>query len=81
MCVSDNVPPAFLPSGASPLPTTPVSLRSMCQLSCAPSGFLSVKAKMAPPCFIASLRSVSDEERDEEMRSKAAEEGKASVVR
>jgi hypothetical protein len=50
----------------------------MCQDSCAPEGFLRVKAKMAPPFFIASARSES-EERAELMASKAAEDGKLAV--
>lgn len=77
--LSDMVTADFLPSGAVPLPAFPLSLRSMCQDSCAPFEFLRVKAKMAPPFLIASLRSDSSE-RAELMASKAAEEGKFAVV-
>ena len=45
---------AFLPEGATPLPTLPVSLRSMCHDSVSPDAFLSVKAKMALPFLMAS---------------------------
>jgi hypothetical protein len=41
--------------------------------------FLSVKAKMTPPFLMASARSAGDEESEDEMASKAAEEGKSSV--
>jgi hypothetical protein len=41
--------------------------------------FFSVKAKMVLPFLIASARSGAEEEREAEMASKAAEEGKASV--
>jgi hypothetical protein len=76
--LSDKVVVAFLPSGASPLPTVPLSLRSRYQDSVSPAGFFNVKAKIAPPaCLMAALRSDSVE-RTEEMASKAAEEGKAS---
>lgn len=73
------IPSLFFPSGAVPLPTVPVSLRSMYQLSCAPEPFFNVKAKTAPPFLIASLRSASEEERAEEMRSKASEAGNCSA--
>ena len=73
-----NLPPGFLPSGARPLPTVPVSFRSMCQLSCSPCSFFSVKAKMAPPFWMASLRSASLERADA-IASKAADEGQASL--
>ena len=73
----DDIPLAFFPSGAAPLPTDPLSLRSMNQSLVSFWAFLSVKAKMAPPFLMASLRSASSE-RAEEMRSKADEDGKAS---
>lgn len=69
---------AFFPSGASPLPTVPDSFKSMYHDSALPA-FLSWKAKIAPPFFIASLRSASFAERDAAMASKAADEGKAST--
>lgn len=72
-----NIPLAFLPSGAVPLPTVPLSFRSMYQSLVSFCAFLSVKAKTAPPFLMASLRSESSESADE-MRSKAAEDGKAS---
>lgn len=68
---------AFLPSGAGPFPTVPVSLRSMCHDSCL-SSFLSVKLKMAPPFLMASVRSASEEARERAISSKAAEEGKSA---
>jgi len=76
----DNLPFAFLPVGAVPLPTLPVSFRSMYQSLVSPLPFLSVNAKMAPPFFMASFRSASSE-RAEEIRSKASEEGQAPVGR
>jgi hypothetical protein len=76
--LSCSVTEAFLPSGASPLPTTPSSLRSMCQEAVSPLGFLRVKAKMAPPCLMAVFFSEGSDWREEFMRSKAVEEGKAS---
>lgn len=76
--LNTNVTAAFLPSGAAPWPTVPVSLRSMYHDSCAPALFLRVKAKMALPCLMASLRSASEEERERAISSKAAEEGKSS---
>jgi len=75
----DNVTVAF--SGGAPLPTVPVFLRSMYQDSSAPASFLRVKAKMALPFLMASLRPASSVERDWDMASKAAEEGCASEVR
>lgn len=73
------IPSDFLPSGAVPLPTLPVSLRSMNQLSWAPAGFLRVMAKTAPPFLMASLRSASDDDSAWLMRSNEAEDGKAAV--
>lgn len=72
-----NSPVGSLPDGARPVSTLPVSFRSMYQLSCAPSPFLRVKAKMAPPFLMASLRSASSD-RAEAIKSKAADEGQAS---
>lgn len=72
------LPPAFSPSGAVPLPRVPVFLRSIYQLSWLFSAFLSVKAKMAPPFLTASFFSASSE-RASRIKSKAAEEGYASV--
>lgn len=62
---------AFLPAGATPLPTLPVSLRSRCQLSVV-APFLMVKAKMPLPCLMAASFSVS---RALAKASKAAEDG------
>ena len=76
MCRADR-PLAFFPSGALPFPTVPLSLRSIYQSLVSFCAFFRVKAKMAPPFLMASLRSESSE-RAEEMRSKAEEEGKAS---
>ena len=76
-----DLPFAFSPSGASPSPTTPLFLRSICQLDVSPELFLSVNAKMALPFLTASLRSASSEVRDEWMASKAAEEGKESILK
>ena len=73
-----DIPFAFFPSGAAPVPTFPLSFKSMCQSAVSPAGFLSVKAKIAPPFFIASFFSASSE-RAEERRSKAPEEGKESM--
>jgi hypothetical protein len=56
----------------------PVSLRSIYHESVSAAGFLSVKAKMAPPFLIASLRSASEADRERAISSKAAEEGKES---
>lgn len=74
----DNIPDGSLPSGARPVPTLPVSFRSMYQLFCSPAVFLRVKAKIAPPFLMASLRSFSSE-RAEAIRSKASDEGQASL--
>jgi hypothetical protein len=49
----------------------------MCQAASSPAEFLSLKAKMAAPALMASARSLV-EEREEAMRSKAVEDGKAS---
>jgi hypothetical protein len=72
-------PFAFLPSGTSPFATSPFSFRSMYQLSVAPDAFFSVNAKMALPFLIASLRSASFDFSESLMRSKAADDGKASA--
>ena len=77
MISGNNIPFAFFPSGAAPFPTFPLSFRSMNQSLVSFCAFLSVKAKMAPPFLMASLRSDSSESA-EEMRSKAEEDGKAS---
>lgn len=69
---------AFLPSGATPRPTVPVSLRSMCQDSSLPA-FFSVKAKMPFPDLMAALRSAGEAAREASIASKAAEEGKSAV--
>jgi hypothetical protein len=79
LSLSTSVTAAFLPSGAVPLPTVPVSFRSMNHESVSPEVFLSVKAKMTPPFLMASCLSAGELERDWEMASKAAEEGKASI--
>ena len=76
--LSCSVTAAFLPSGATPLPTVPLSLRSMYHESVLPALFLRVKAKMAPPFLMASLRSASEEERERAISSKAAEAGNSS---
>jgi hypothetical protein len=76
--LSTSVAVAFLPSGAAPFPTVPVSLRSMYHVSCVPALFLSVKAKIALACLMASLRSASEAESEREISSNAAEEGKSS---
>jgi hypothetical protein len=47
--------------------------------SCVPALFLRVNAKMALPDLMASLRSESEEERERDISSKAAEEGKSSA--
>lgn len=62
-----------------PLPTLPVSLRSMCHCSVSPAGFLSWKAKMALAWLMASLRSSSLALSVSLMTSKAAEDGNLSV--
>lgn len=74
--VQGALPVGFVPS---PFPTSPFSLRSICQLSVSPALFLSVKAKTAFPCLIASLRSASDAVKALLMTSKAPEAGKASI--
>ena len=74
-------PSAFFPLGASPLPTSPFSFRSICQLSVFPSLFFSVNAKTALPFFTASFRSASSDWRELLMASKAAEEGNESDER
>jgi hypothetical protein len=51
----------------------------MYQLSVSPLSFVRVKAKMAPPFLMASLRSASSALRTELIRSKAPEEAKASM--
>lgn len=61
-----------------PLPTAPLSLRSMCQLSSLPALFLRVKAKTALACLMALLRSASSPWRTALMASNAAEEGNSS---
>lgn len=76
-CTRGSIPLAFFPSGAEPLPTFPLSFRSMYQSLVSFCAFLSVKAKMAPPFLMASFRSESSDSA-EEMRSKAEEDGKAS---
>jgi len=60
-----------------PLPTTPLSFRSMCQLSVSPAAFLRVKAKTALPCLMASFLSASLLSASL-MASKAADEGNLS---
>ena len=55
-------------------------LRSMFQLSVSPAAFLRVKAKMALPCFRASLRSASLALRAAWIASKASEEGNLSAL-
>jgi hypothetical protein len=59
-----------------PLPTAPVSLRSMCHDSVAPALFLSSKTKRALALLMASLRLVSLES-ELAMASKIVEEGNA----
>ena len=77
--LSDSVTVAFL--GGAPLPTVPLSFRSMYHDSVAPAPFFSVKANTAPPFAIASFRPASSAFRDCAIASKAADEGKASAVR
>lgn len=72
---------AVFPAGASPFPTSPFSFKSRYQLSVLPCAFLRVKAKMALPFLMASFRSASSARRASEIRSKAAEDGKASARR
>ena len=73
-----SVTAGFLPSGASPLPTVPVSFKSMYHDSVALEAPLSVKAKIALPFLMASWRSASEAEREREISSKATEDGMAS---
>ena len=73
------LPSAFLPSGTSPLHISPLSFRSIYQLSVVPDVFFSVNANIALPFLMASLRSASFDFSDSLMRSKAADDGKASV--
>lgn len=70
-----------LPVGLSPRPfvTSPLLLRSMFQLSVSPALFFRVKANTAFPCFMAFLRSASEEVRALLIRSKASEAGNAAV--
>lgn len=74
------IPSAFFPVGASPLPTSPFSLRSIYQLSVDPSLFFSVNANIALPFLTASLRSAASEWRELLIASKAADDGKASEL-
>lgn len=71
------------PVGLSPrpLPTSPLFLRSMCQLSVSPAAFLRTKAKTALPCLMASLRSASLAVSALLISSKAAEAGNLSAGR
>jgi len=71
-----QVPVGFSPS---PFPTSPLFLRSMCQLSVSPALFFNVNANTAFACLMASLRSASEDLRVSLIVSKAAEEGKASI--
>lgn len=73
--IGSRIPVGFVPN---PLPTVPVCLRSMCQLSVSPALFFSVKAKTALPCLMASFLSASLAVRAELMASKAAEDGNLS---
>ena len=73
------LPSAFFPSGASPFATSPFSFRSIYQLSVVPAAFFRVKAKIALPFLTASLRSASLDFSESLMRSKAADDGKASA--
>ena len=81
ICVRHPVlPSAFCaPSGFGPLPTLPSFFRSMCQESVLPSLFFSSKPKMAPPRLMASFFCCWSSCMPWSMRSKAAEEGNASV--
>lgn len=76
----DHIPLGFLPLGATPLPSVPVSFRSMYQLCSSALSFFSVNAKMLPPFLIASFFCASSW-RASEIRSKPAEEGHASARR
>lgn len=77
--VKDKVMSDLAPSGASPLPTLPVFLRSRYHDSSLPAAFLSLKVKTAPPVLIAFFSSASSEEREAEMASNAAEAGNSSI--
>ena len=70
----------YIPVGFSgrPFLTSPLSFRSMCQLSVSPDPFFSVKPNTAPPFLIASLRSASLLVSAELMASKAADAGNLS---
>jgi hypothetical protein len=72
-----SVPVGLLPS---PLPTVPLCLRSMCQLSVSPALFFNVKANTAFPCLMASFLSASLEVRALLIASKPADEGNLSGV-
>src|SRR5947209_7090287 len=74
-----GLPSAFFPSGTSPFATSPFSFRSIYQLSVAPAAFFRVKAMIALPFLTASLRSASLDVSKAFMRSKAADDGKASA--
>ena len=79
-CKSPRYPPSALPpSGAVPLPTSPFFFRSIYQLSVSSASFLSVKQKTALIFLMASARSAGDEFKEDEIASKAAEEGNDSV--
>lgn len=73
-----DIPSAFLPAGAAPLPTSPTSFRSRYQLSSLPLAFLMLKLTMALAFSTASLRSAASALRVALIASNAAEEGKAS---
>lgn len=77
LSLSTSVVVAFL--GGAPLPTVPVSLRSIHHDSVSLALFLSSKPKMVPTFLMASARSEGDDAREALMASKATEEGKASV--
>ena len=77
--VGASLPSAFLPAGASPFATTPLSFKSMCQLSVFPSLFLRVKENTALPFFTASFRPASSDFNELLMASNASEEGNAST--
>jgi hypothetical protein len=62
-----------------PFRTSPLSFKSMCQLSVSPALFFSVNANMALPFLMASLRSVSEDWRASLMASNASEDGKEAV--
>ena len=73
-----HIPVGLVPS---PFPTSPFSLRSICQLSVSPALFFNVNANTAFPCLIASCRSASEDVRAALIASKASEEGKESASR